>query len=201
MRTYSLELEGNGQTMYLIAKLEEGTFNKFYTEVFPTYNQKLKEERGLEFNGRIFDAPSDGNSKKIIISPLLPKKSTYISNIIKSRVDELVETILTLRSQLKGKEKELVEHLKGMPCDEDIGDEYGAFYDYTLSSRPSYKSLFERVLSSLENAHIFLRWWTRRVIANAHLWLEQEQEEHPSANRSLVVFTLDKREEKLARRA
>ena len=136
-----------------------------------------------------------------LLVSILPKKSVYISNLLRPRVDELVETILNLKAQLKGKEKELTEHLKGLPKDTEIGEEYGAFYDYTLSSRPSYKALFEDVLNSLCAAPHVLRWWTRKVVRKANEWLASEKEEHPSANKSLVYFTLDKKEKELSRRA
>lgn len=164
------------------------------TNVFyKTFSDLAKKEK---FTGKLYQKETFLNSPCVYISSDI-NGADFVRVLPTKKIDILGRQYKELETKLKEKEKEIIKYLKTVEGNTEVGSIYGGFYRHTVSTRPSYKQILEKVMDIVKKVFV-LEVKNFKLIKAVEIYEEGiSGKPHKSSLQTLHIFEEKDKEEKL----
>jgi hypothetical protein len=186
---YQIEFSKDNDKRYLFINLPENKLQEFLDHKL--FNDECEKVKRLGYlpTGLVYILPTTNNTPKMQWSQLALSNSVLLgTKVLIKEIDILVDRAERFVQLAKQHEKNLKEYLENSGKEIMAGEQYGAYYCFTESTSPSYKTLWDMVKLLMKD--------NKEVLENLLAAEKNAKKPHKSNEKALSWFDLNRMNEK-----
>ena len=183
-KTYVMTFKTNKGLIYFKKGFKNSfDFSRFFFNNLDQTKEAVRQQiPDAYFQGQLFIAPHESVKSSTITNQF----SKDWKEVEKPRqVDYLVEALYILDKTRKEYEAELKGRLKETEI--ELGKNFGAYLDYTISSRPSYKNIVDFIIGKAKTEKLS----SKKIIYYINSKIDTESKPHKSSAKTFKWFKME----------